>query len=563
MRIKKKTKSQKICVTVFLTTTCTVAFSLFLLFVRITQNKLETFHPKFNETNSNGEPQEIENTENTGNEENKNKIDFSAEIKKSFMRIWNIYKEKGWGHDYVRPISGEIIDEFNASYTMSESLTTLILMDEMNEAEEILKHFSGKTRIVICELDEKSENFEIQKKRATFNKETGKYEIKVGTHYYGNATKTSFFIPSVIGSFLSAYDLTNDNGFLIIASNSFQIIAINDVIFILDDLVKIKNHLIVNTPPTSAKSHAMGAHQLELLTLSKTKPKTKDKLIAQALQMYVNLEERTRIPFLISDEINAFNGEGTNTEEGNRFSLEVNGCSIYENLAKQYILTKESGKTGLDLFTGFVSIYGEEFLRDVNGSMFVSNVYQDKEPKMSIRAAGLPGVIYQIAKKLNDQELETIAKNALDAYIGMIQSDSLPPLLVSDQFKTLDDSFEFAPELFSSLYTFWRESKDEYYRKLAWRMFVKFNETCWSEYGYSNLKNGKRQDETNPLLFSKTFKYLYLMFKEDSPVNSGDWIFTHHGNPIKIWENAYEAVEKQGFSQTNRNDFGDIGNPKI
>ncbi|CCH42312.1 putative glycosyl hydrolase [Wickerhamomyces ciferrii] len=62
-----------------------------------------------------------------------------SKIKETFMKSWKLYKEHGYGHDEVRPISHKKIDPFNGwSSTIVDALDSLWIIDEKQEFEEAI-----------------------------------------------------------------------------------------------------------------------------------------------------------------------------------------------------------------------------------------------------------------------------------------------------------------------------------------------------------------------------------------------------------------------------------------
>lgn len=74
---------------------------------------------------------------NDGGRKDQPKLD---KIKEAFHSTWKIYKENGYGHDEVRPISHKASDPFNGwSSTIIDALDTLWIIDEKAEFEEAVE----------------------------------------------------------------------------------------------------------------------------------------------------------------------------------------------------------------------------------------------------------------------------------------------------------------------------------------------------------------------------------------------------------------------------------------
>ena len=92
-------------------------------------------------------------------------------------------------------------------------------------------------------------------------------------------------------------------------------------------------------------------------------------------------------------------------------------------------------------------------------------------------------------------------------------------------------------------FTIWGTTHDVKYRERAWELALSL---YWysqsSNGGYVDLKNVKlaklsaveQRDYQRAILFSGTFRYLYLIFGSDSVFSLDDWIFNSAGHPLPI-----------------------------
>lgn len=73
-------------------------------------------------------------------EQKKDRLAKQNVIKEAFLHSWNGYKEKAWGHDEVRPVSGKWKDPFNGwGATLVDTLDLLWMMDLKDEFEEAVE----------------------------------------------------------------------------------------------------------------------------------------------------------------------------------------------------------------------------------------------------------------------------------------------------------------------------------------------------------------------------------------------------------------------------------------
>ncbi len=91
-----------------------------------------------------------------------------------------------------------------------------------------------------------------------------------------------------------------------------------------------------------------------------------------------------------------------------------------------------------------------------------------------------------------------------------------------------------------SYFHLYRLTGDEQYREWAWELAQAINRRCQTENGgFSSLKNSdsvpsEMIDYQPANLLSNTFKYLYLIFTDQSVLPADKWIFNQRGNPMPI-----------------------------
>ena len=436
----------------------------------------------------------------------------------SFMFGWNSYKKYSFGQDFFQPISLLNYSEINVGYFLYESLTTLIFLNETNEINEII-------------------NFLLNNQ--TF----------LGTSY------TSFFISSVFGSLISSYQLTNNSNIKLLLDKIWSLYPFNkDDMYILQNITWMKKRFIIDGTP-EIKSSSLGNLQLEYLTLSSLY--TNNQIAEKSLQFYQLLYLNSKQNGIVSDLIIGFTGESAIEE----YSLISNSQSFYPGLLKAYQITKKSTPTSFKLFSSFIDkLYFDFFKKSkINFKTFLINkLNNSKGPSFHIDTAIFPGLIYESGEISLNQTKKNIAIELMDFFINLIDNGNKLPITEGyidldsndNEIIIINSKFSFCPNLFQSLFIFWKYTKNLKYKNIAWKLFLKFNETCYTENGYVNVllnENIIKLDEVNPLLYSSTFKYLYLMFNEDINFDFNNWIFNSHGHPIKIWEFEDSELDYNSF----------------
>lgn len=87
----------------------------------------------------------------------------------------------------------------------------------------------------------------------------------------------------------------------------------------------------------------------------------------------------------------------------------------------------------------------------------------------------------------------------------------------------------------------WRTTGDVKYRERAWELALAIHRSCRTAVGgYTDLKNVnsvkpvEQKDYQRAMLFSGTFRYLYLIFGNDTVFSLDDWFYNARGHPLPI-----------------------------
>lgn len=95
------------------------------------------------------------------------------------------------------------------------------------------------------------------------------------------------------------------------------------------------------------------------------------------------------------------------------------------------------------------------------------------------------------------------------------------------------------PEVVESYFYMWRLTKDQRYRDWAWEATMALQNYCRTENGFSGIRNvydakSPKDDVQQSFLLAETFKYLYLIFSDDSLLSIDQWIFNTEAHPLPI-----------------------------
>lgn len=110
-----------------------------------------------------------------------------------------------------------------------------------------------------------------------------------------------------------------------------------------------------------------------------------------------------------------------------------------------------------------------------------------------------------------------------------------------------------------SYFFLWRTTGDVKYRERAWELALsiyKYSRTASG--GYTDLKNVnsarlsavEQKNYQRAMLFSGTFRFLYLIFGNDSVFSFDDWFFNSRGHPLPICGH-HEHYPKELCEPTN------------
>ncbi|KZT41641.1 seven-hairpin glycosidase [Sistotremastrum suecicum HHB10207 ss-3] len=127
------------------------------------------------------------------------------------------------------------------------------------------------------------------------------------------------------------------------------------------------------------------------------------------------------------------------------------------------------------------------------------------------------------------------------------------------------DSYLLRPETIESIYIMWRTTRDPIWREKGWEIFQSLERTTRQKNGYasvlsvapdpdrgfpiSNEKTSKPMpvDSMPSYALAETWKYLFLLFKEDDPVPMDRWVFNTEAHPLPVfdwkdWEKAEYGI---------------------
>ena len=435
-------------------------------------------------------------------------------IKQAFQHGWNGYKKFGFGSDVINPLSSKSensICGFGA--TIFSSLDTAILMN----MEEVVK--SGNEFV----------------EKMTFEKDVDCSLFDLINIYLGGLLGAHTLRPNPIYK-----KKLEELGSIIADSMTNSIIPRN--------LINLKTRESKHAEFSfgSAILSEVGGIQLELCSLShftnnqthceKARNITKQILMMEPkdglFPVYVSTEERS----FVSDYV----------------TIGTFGDHFYEYLFKQISFNISLDEELKEYFQDFLSGVKSNLLRTSNPRKFtfVGELRHVLNPgmnqKMDENVCFLPSLLLQHSTLVNNEkvssEIKSLATRILDTCIYLFdnQTTKLIPKSVcfniqqdisadAHDYYIISPKFQLHSSIFESLFVFHRITKNNYYRETAWKLFEHIVRSCWVENGFSGLEDVERgsfNDKLDPLFFSTTLKYLFLIFAEESILPLENFAFT-------------------------------------
>ncbi|CAI5439365.1 unnamed protein product [Caenorhabditis angaria] len=237
------------------------------------------------------------------------------------------------------------------------------------------------------------------------------------------------------------------------------------------------------------------------------------------------------------------------------YSMGAMADSWYEYLLKQWIATgKKDTKTKLEydeaifamekklLFKSeqnslwyFAKMFGTrvehtfEHLACFSGGMAV--LHSMNEPNQTVAKHYL-----ELGKEIGKTCHESYIRSATG--IGP-ESFQFSASIEAKTERSQDSYYILRPEVVETWFYLWRATKDEKYRQWAWEHVLNLEKYCRGKSGYSGIRNvynssPDQDDVQQSFLFAELFKYLYLIFSDDSILPLDQWVFNTEAHPFRI-----------------------------
>ncbi|KAI0805549.1 glycoside hydrolase [Xylaria sp. FL0064] len=499
-----------------------------------------------------------------------------AAVKESFLHSWNGYKKHAWGHDEIKPISGQYKDPFGGwAATLVDSLDTLWLLGLKDEFE---------TAVKACD------------------------DIDFTTT---KAQDINVFETTIryLGGFLAAYELS-DKQYPSLLNKSTEVANLLMTVFDTPNRMPIprfnwRDYVRgrAQRAPTTVLLAEIGSLSLEFTKMSQI---TGDMQYYDAVQrIYDELEDaqsNTRLPGMWPVLVDAstspmdFKGDG--------FSLGGMSDSAYEYLPKQYLLLGGSLEQPRKMYEKFIGVAEKHLLRRAlhQGNLpirFFGDAHVSKPPNsepvvvttprtqhLTCFTGGMVGMAAKIFDRPADLEVAAeLTDGCVWSYSGtpsgigpeiffyipceendcqwsdsrwydaikkqwgsgqkgesmtekeiaeLIEARRLPRGMVD----VYDRRYQLRPEAIESVFYMYRLTGEAQWMDKAWDMFTAIEKHTRTTYASAALDDvtmikPDQLDSMESFWLAETLKYFYLMFSDWEVFDLDKWVLNTEAHPLR------------------------------
>ena len=504
-------------------------------------------------------------TPEESSEERETRLYRQGEVKKAFVKCWSSYRQHAWIWDEIRPVSGRGFNTFSGwGATLVDSLDTLYLMNMTDEFDDAVK--------AVSHLD-----FSYS--------EDGVVNIFETTIRY-------------LGGLLGAYDLSGKDVLLKKAAE------LGEMLYIAFDTPNRMpvTRWVWRKGVAGDKQEAgentllaeIGSLTLEFTRLSQLtgNPKWHD-ATNRIMIAFAEQQSKTALPGLWPVLVNAADGNFTSD---NSFSLSGMSDSMYEYLAKQYMLSggspiyKDMYMMSVD--AAMQHLFFRPMVSSLSNVLFSGNAQAGRGGRVSLdpqvqHLTCFVGGMLAVGARLfeNDTHLDA-ARRLVDGCIwayGVMPTGIMPEIFnvvpcesattckweesawkyaISKRFAlvqykpeviekaikderlpegvthVVDRRYGLRPEAIESIFILYRVAGDKALQETAWRMFENIMAYTEAQYGYAGLSDvtdpqSSKIDKQESFWMAETLKYFYLVFSEFDLLSLDEWVLNTEAHPFR------------------------------
>ncbi|XP_042230431.1 mannosyl-oligosaccharide alpha-1,2-mannosidase IA-like [Homarus americanus] len=444
-------------------------------------------------------------------------------VKEMVLHAWRGYKTYAWGKNELRPVSKRghtagIFGRQDMGATIVDALDTLYIMGLMDEFNE------------------------------------GRAWVQYHLDFNQLRSEMSVFETNIrfVGGLLSVYSLTGDPLFrdraLHIARKLLP--AFDTPTGIPYALINVANGIAKNYAWASGGSSILsefGTLHLEFVYLSDI---SGDPVFREKVMRIRDVIRKTERPDgLYPNYMNPKTGKW-----GQRHtSIGALGDSFYEYLIKAYIQSGAKDEIARDMYVEAIGVITNRLvLKSHSGLTYIAeSKFNRLEHKMDHLACFSGGMYALGAKRIESQVSAThmeiaegLANTCHESYIRTPtglgpESFRFTEGIEARALKSSEKYYILRPEVIETWFYMWRFTKDQKYRDWAWEAILALEKYCRAEAGYSGIQNvymenPQKDDVQQSFIFAETFKYLYLIFSDDSLLSLDEWVLNTEAHPIPV-----------------------------
>ncbi|KFM22865.1 Mannosyl-oligosaccharide 1,2-alpha-mannosidase MNS1 [Auxenochlorella protothecoides] len=447
------------------------------------------------------------------------------EVEDAMLHAWQGYVTFAWGHDELCPISQTGKDDFGGlGATIVDSLDTLRMMGFTEEYERALGWVRSGLNLTV-----------------DFNASVFETTIRV------------------VGGFLAAYELTGDE---VLLKRSLQVAerllpAYDTPTGIPYGTINLKT-LAPRNPKWASKASSLaefGTHQLEWYKLSALSGDRRFADLAEHSIRYLNEQfpGQGLMPLFLSPSTGKFTSR--------RISLGALGDSYYEYLLKMWLL---KGKTD-DMYRTMWEQAMDEMLEKLvlnstEGHMYIAELDRKTvRHKMDHLVCFVPGMLAlgvhsgAVGGEKGERYM-AVAAGVTETCWHMYdrQASGLSPEIVTFRAGgAMRDGGAYnllRPEAVEAFWYMWRVTRDWKYRDWGWAVFQTMQRHGRKEAGFSGVKDVREAEPTpddtqQSFVLAETFKYLWLLFSEDTSFDFETTVLNTEAHPLKVVRQPLSAAD--------------------
>ncbi|KAK9454488.1 glycoside hydrolase [Dipodascopsis uninucleata] len=512
------------------------------------------------------------------------------EIVQEFRWTFNMYRKHAWGHDEVRPVSGQFSDSRNGwGATAIDALTTAMVMnlteevtligeyvlneldwdkardDVVDPFETIIRYLGALVSAVdIIDSGAMSSLPNLKKYRDGFLNSALKLAKKLGPAYdsplgmlwprvsfaagigindgedfesqiVGKMEKSFTADPARTGSnwlenFLLS-DLTGDETYLNNATRAWQSLVWNRNAESFDGLIDAPIDGITGISQGKMISIGAGHDSYYEYLIKAAQLAPKHKYAATYAHRWEQAMDSVKNNLVFSGTpVNAYEVDGGKRTDGYRFIARyVNGMYVNEmEHLSCYI-------TGNLMLGG--KLLGREDLVQL-GLDLLSTCHATYK---TVTGLGPERFVFHVPQRSG--KTESVIEGGFEDVQWAISSPGQHEIdqMARYGYWISNARYPLRPEVIEGYFYAYRITGDEKYRGWAWAAFQSLKQHCKSRFGYGevedvSLPRGSREnvDNSESFFLAETLKYLYLIFDDPYRWSLDRWVFTTEAHPMRV-----------------------------